>query len=124
MSTYNWGGCQFSVYDLDADWNDVGGIYIFAKRRLTNLVDPWLALYVGQAKSFADRIPAHEVWPGARDAAVTHVHALVEDSVSIRTSIERGLIQEYQPPLNDRGKQSPSDLAQALADLQRMRDRL
>ena len=34
MSTYRWGGHEFSVHDYDptTDWPDVSGVYVFAKR--------------------------------------------------------------------------------------------
>ena len=104
MSTYRWGGYEFSVHDYETtDWPDVGGIYIFAKRRSIGPWDPWLPLYVGRTESFAGRLPGHNMWAAVREAQADHVHVLAEQNDRKRTLIEALLIQELEPPLNDQG---------------------
>jgi excinuclease UvrABC nuclease subunit len=80
-----------------ANWNDVPGIYIFAG---VNSAQKWYPLYVGQAKSLAERLPNHEKWPAALLLGATHVHAMVVQDESARCSIEQELIHTFQPRLN------------------------
>jgi hypothetical protein len=97
MSTVNWLGVPFQVGLQGANWNAVGGVYIFA---LLNRYEQWVPLYIGQAQSFKDRIPNHEVWLEAARLGATHVHARVEPLKANRDRLEQALIGAYQPALN------------------------
>ena len=98
QQTYcQWGEHRFGVHDRQAQWNDVPGIYVFAKP--ANLYQ-WEALYIGQAASFKDRFTDHERWDEAARRGAVHIHALVVDRAASRDEIERNLIQMYQPPMN------------------------
>jgi excinuclease UvrABC nuclease subunit len=97
MNTVNWSGYQFNVYTENTDWHDVGGIYIFAG---LNQQKQWVALYIGQADSFRNRIPSHEQLNPSGRLGATHIHALVVPSQIQRDAIERLLIQNHQPHLN------------------------
>ena len=93
-----WLAYGFTVYDpRNTTWNDVGGIYIFAG--ITNLYQ-WRAFYIGQAKSFRDRLPNHENWNSAVRLGATHVHVMVVPQAASRDLIEAQLIEAYQPTLN------------------------
>ncbi len=96
--TTKWLYYEFGVYDSErTTWNDVAGIYVFAG------ITPqgrWRAFYIGQAKSFQDRIPNHENWPAAVRLGATHVHAMVVPLAANRDRIEAELIGAYQPALN------------------------
>jgi excinuclease UvrABC nuclease subunit len=94
-----WSGYDFLVYDPhNTTWNDVSGIYIFTGLNLQ--VNRWVALYIGQADSFRNRIPWHEKWSPAVQLGATHVHAMVVEPEASRGEIERYLIGENQPSLN------------------------
>jgi excinuclease UvrABC nuclease subunit len=93
----NWSGYVFTVYPPNTNWNEVGGIYIFCG---VNPQNQWVALYIGQADSFRNRIPSHEQWNPAVRLGATHIHALVVPSQIQRDAIERLLIQNHQPRLN------------------------
>lgn len=93
----NWNGHQFHSHQHSAAWHEVGGIYIFAKQVVAG---NWHALYIGQAKSFADRLTNHERWPDAVRHGASHVHAMVVAGQSDRDAIEERLIRMFQPPLN------------------------
>ena len=95
--TVQWSGHTFTVYQKEGEWNNVAGIYIFAG---TNQQSQWIPLYIGQCDSFANRIPSHEQWDKARSLGATHVHALVVGQQPDRDSIEKHLIQTFQPRLN------------------------
>ena len=64
-------GYEYSIFDLNTDWNDVPGNYIFAKK----IVGGWSAVYIGQTGSLKDRLPNHEALPCVRSNGGTHVHA-------------------------------------------------
>ncbi len=97
MKTVSWLNHQFTVYTKSATWNDVAGIYIFAR---INGRGQWEALYVGQADSLRTRIPGHERREEAERLGATHVHAKVVPLAATRDSLEAELIQAFQPPLN------------------------
>jgi excinuclease UvrABC nuclease subunit len=90
-------GYDFAVYDSNATWNDVGGVYIFAG---LNAQHRWVPLYAGKADSFRTRIPQHERWSEAVRLGATHVHAMVVPAEATRAAIEAELIRQLQPPLN------------------------
>ena len=109
MSTYRWGGHEFSVHDYDptTDWPDVSGVYVFAKRGAWtglglaqgNPMD-WEPLYVGETESFKNRpLANHETWPAAVKLGATHIHIRNEGMVG-RKLLEVHLIKKYDPPLN------------------------
>ena len=55
--THIWHGASgtaytYTVYDIDTSWNDVAGNYIYAGRTTNG----WKAAYIGQAKSFKERL--------------------------------------------------------------------
>ena len=92
-----WKSYEFTVCQHSDNWNDVGGLYIFAGQ---NQQGQWVALYIGQADSFKNRIPSHERHAEAVRLGSTRVHAMVEGSQARRDSIEKELIQHFQPRLN------------------------
>ena len=57
-------------------------------------------IYIGQAKSFKDRLPNHEQWAPAARLGATTVHAALVPSQDARDQYERELIHEFQPSLN------------------------
>jgi excinuclease UvrABC nuclease subunit len=101
----SWSGYSFGVYEQNADWNDVGGVYIFCG---VNSRNEWVAIYVGETGSFRKRIPSHEQWSPAQHHGAIRVHARVEKQEATRLAIEELLIRAYQPILNVQLKQSAS----------------
>jgi hypothetical protein len=95
--TVTWGAHQFGVYQHGASWSAVAGLDIFAGK---NSEGRWVALYIGQAESLAERLPTHERWSEAARLGATHVHAKVESLAATRDAVERQLIQAFQPRLN------------------------
>lgn len=92
-----WAGHQFTAYPPTTTWNHVSGIYIFARQSSPG---NWQALYIGQAQSFADRLPSHERWSEAARHGATHIHALIVPQQVNRDAIEQTLIRACQPVLN------------------------
>lgn len=102
MSTVSWpvGNDQtldFTSYNLNATWNNVAGLYIFAYDDGKH----WRALYVGQTNDFSSRIPNHERIGEAVRKGVSHVHAMVVTQAATRDTLEKLLIQHLQPPMNN-----------------------
>lgn len=95
--TINWISHEFTVYQHTGQWNNVGGIYIFAG---VNPQNQWTPYYIGQYDSFQNRIPSHEQWGKAQSLGATHVHAMVVSLAATRDTIESELIQAFQPHLN------------------------
>lgn len=94
--TCNWNGYVFDVFQPPVTWNDVPGVYIFAK------IDGgyWRALYIGQTGSLSQRLTNHERWSEAARLGATHIHTFVEYSGLHRINIESNLVSAFQPPLN------------------------
>jgi hypothetical protein len=88
---------EFTVYTANTNWNDIGGVYIFAG---VNAQNKWEAKYIGIADSFKNRLPNHERWAEAQRAGATHIHAKVVSPEATRVLIEKALIAAYQPLLN------------------------
>lgn len=78
---------------------DTGGIYVFVRRRFFFFLQP---LYVGQAKSFRERLLGHEKWPIAfYKHGATERHVLRVVAASDRDAIEEDLIRGIKPFMND-----------------------
>ena len=97
VTTCDWNGYDFQILDARGNWNEVGGLYIFA---YTQSPDLWNALYIGQTGSFRTRLPNHPYWPEAVRLGATLIHAKVVPDEAQRIVIERQLIETYQPPMN------------------------
>ena len=82
----------FTVYDLNTNWYDVGGVYIFAKIENRK----WVPIYIGETHSFKERlVRSHEKWDCALRRGMTHIHALRIDDSRRRKAVERDLIDNY-----------------------------
>jgi excinuclease UvrABC nuclease subunit len=95
--TCRWNGVELHILAKDANWSKSAGIYIFAG---VNSNRNWVALYIGQASSFADRVPNHERWDDAVKRGATHVHACIVPTQAERDRLEESLVRAFQPPLN------------------------
>jgi len=83
----------------NANWNAVGGNYIFAKDNGPT----WSAIYIGQTESFKDRLPSHDKLPCAQRNGFTHIHARANENEASRLKEEADLIANYRPPCNVQG---------------------
>ena len=100
--TAYWLTYEFKVYDpLTTTWNDLPGVYIFAK--VNEFTNRWKALYIGETESFKKRPlgSGHEKWADALRLGATYIHARVESHKATRLAVERILIDQENPPLND-----------------------
>lgn len=99
-----WDRYAFGVYEVapagqgGVGWPEIPGLYVFAHWGSNQRWDP---LYIGQTHSFADRLPNHEKWPAALRLGSSHVHLREEHNAWARESLERFLIQQFRPPLNE-----------------------
>ena len=99
--TVSWLGEGFKVLPKNANWRDIGGVYIFAG---VNSQNQWYPLYVGRTGSLADRIPSHPRWTEARLLGATHVHAKVVRLAGDREYLEDRLIRSFRPRMNVTGQ--------------------
>ena len=95
----------FKVFDPSRTrWKDAPGVYIFAGRTPDGL--RWSAKYVGRTLSFRNRlgprITADERWSEAIQKGATHVHARIVHTEHERRTLEKELIDTFNPPLNAR----------------------
>lgn len=94
-------GYTYTVYDMDANWNDVAGNYIYAGKQNNG----WKAAYIGQTQSLKDRLPNHNEEACAKRNGATHIHAHTNsDGESARKAEEADLIKKHQPPCNQIGR--------------------
>ena len=85
------------VYSIDADFNSVPGIYIFAEP----IGQDWYAKYIGQTKDFNSRVhTGHKKWAPAQKLGARYVNCAVVHSQQQRDYIEALLIKSLRPPLN------------------------
>jgi hypothetical protein len=121
--TYRWLDYQFLIEPpfLTSFFKGRGGVYVFAKparydgwlslrtgptrvfaERLRQ--EAWVPIYIGMATDLAQRLNldrrAH--WSAAQRLGATHVHLHFEPSRYRRGLIERQLIEEFDPPVNQR----------------------
>lgn len=88
---------EFTIYDVNASWNEVAGLYIFSYFDGTY----WRALYVGQTVGFSSRFSNHDRLDEAVRRGTTHIHALVVPQAANRDTWEQLLIANLQPPMNE-----------------------
>ena len=93
---------EFQVFDPDTHWNDVPGVYIFAKEGTA--LGGWEALYIGHTASLKNRLAAsHEQLECAARNGMTHIHAhTANNNERIRRYEEFNLIRRYAPICNQR----------------------
>ena len=89
-------GYSYQVYNLNTDWNDAPGNYIFAKK----VPAGWAPIYIGETTSFKKRIPGHEKWPCVRRYGATHIHAHTNADAKARKDEEKDLLARFDPPCN------------------------
>lgn len=113
-NTHTWlGKHRFAVHEYRrVDWSKlsgVSGLYIFAARnsQFQAFEYPWTPLYVGKTEDFAERFSRHEKWGHERwrEAETLHgaghVHLLEVPLESERKRLEKTLIRELSPRMNE-----------------------
>ncbi|WP_162925239.1 hypothetical protein [Aurantiacibacter odishensis] len=105
VSTHNFQGLSgnwypFEMRHLPTAANDDCGVYLFGRLRSDALYD---VLYIGRANQLSSRVtPHHEKVRPAIDLGMTTLGQLVCANDSHADFIERDLIANFNPPLNDR----------------------
>lgn len=98
----SWGGLEFNICSYHDPWNDVGGVYIFAKRA-SDFVN-WEAIRVGMTHSFKERLTHHPDWAQACIYGASHVHVRIVQNKREREELETRLIGSEKPPMNKQRK--------------------
>ena len=102
--TVQWKGVSgrtydYWVYPINTTFKDQPGNYTYAKK---NSAGRWVAVYIGQTVSLAQRIANHEREEAAVRKGATHMHAhLSAYDEQSRRDEEADLIRAYHPPCNE-----------------------
>ncbi len=89
---------EFYVHSISSVWPRGAGIYMMCSGSPSTSYNP---VYIGQASSFADRLAAHEKMAPAKARGANFVLLASVSSQQMRDLLERSLIQELNPPLNE-----------------------
>ena len=96
---------HFEIWFKESEFEDVGGVYIFSKIE-TSLGGKELIrhihLYIGETNSFKERLDNHEKWDDAIEHGAQMILLLPENDADRRKKVEKDLIEEYNPILNDK----------------------
>jgi len=100
--TCEWTGASgkkylYNIYEIDTEWNDVPGNYIFAKETSPH---KWKAVYIGETESFKERLPNHNESPCIERNEGTHIHARINLDRNSRLAEESDLLENNQTPCN------------------------
>ena len=102
--SYSWPGQSgkeypFEVYPLDATFQPLPGVYIYAKE-LTD--GDWSPVYISQTRDLHQRLEGHVTREDAIANGATHIHAhYCTAGQGARHAEEQDLIHRWQPVCND-----------------------
>ena len=97
---------HFEICFRESELEDVGGVYIFSKIDISlGGKEPIqrVHLYIGETRSFKERLPEHEKLSDAIDRGMDMILLLRKKDEDCRKKIESELIQKYKPILNKQG---------------------
>ena len=93
---------DFEVFNVQDEFKDEGGVYIFCKEVNSVYSKEYLPLYVGQSKSLKERLGKdHHKLQKARNLGMTHILIDYEQDKQERELLEGFYIGFYDPQLND-----------------------
>ncbi len=92
---------SFVVYSVDAAFNDIGAVYIFSKRTVSNGKRTHRLLYIGQTEELGGRISSHEKWGCAERNGANAICVHVQSDRGTRLNIETDLRNANDTPCND-----------------------
>lgn len=87
---------QFSLYPWGTPFTTVGGVYAVLRRD----PDGYAVIYVGQTGNLSERFDAHHRAACFDRHRKSHIAVLAEGSEQRRLTIEKDLINGYNPPCN------------------------
>lgn len=93
-------GHNFEVLPKDANWSTAAGVYMFAHHNGRGYV----ILYVGQTDNFRERMRYHDRWDEAVRRGARFILATCVPRQLDRDALERQLIRQMQPPMNQMHK--------------------
>lgn len=89
----------FDYVPITASFRECQAVYLFI--RPGTPANGLKILYVGETVNLRARLANHERWPAARNLGATMIGAIVTPSDAYRFSLEKHLIQSFQPMLNE-----------------------
>jgi hypothetical protein len=94
--TYN-----FGVYTIDTTFKNVGGVYIFSKRTVSDGKGTHSFIYIGETDDLCERIACHEKWPCVERNGANAICTHAEGDGKKRLDIEADLRNGGDTPCND-----------------------
>jgi len=92
-------GYQYTVYPLDAAFQPMPGLYIYAGQAEDGT---WVPIYIAQTRDLHQRLEGHVRMDDAIAHGATHLHAhYCSAGQAARCSEERDLILHWQPVCNE-----------------------
>lgn len=90
----------FSVYTTDTEFSNIGAVYVFTKRTVSNDKGSHTLLYIGETGELGNRISNHEKWPCVNRNGCNAICVHAEDGDAKRLEIEGDLLEANDTPCN------------------------
>lgn len=92
---------SFIGYTLDTSFSDVGAVYIFTKRTVSDDNGTHATLYIGETEELGTRISNHEKWSCVNNHGANCICVHRDDNQASRLQKEKDLLGNYHSPCND-----------------------
>ena len=94
----------FTLYPLETQFNRIAGVYTFFiipdTRHPASDIQQYSFLYLGITNNFQSRLRQHHKIKQAIELGMNHIGILKINSGRKRKNLERKLLKNYNPPLN------------------------
>jgi len=91
----------FEAYSMDTAFDNVGAVYIFTRRTVTNNIASHKCLYIGQTDRLKDRISNHDKRKCLEANDANCICLYREDNEGLRIDKETDLRKNYKTPCNE-----------------------
>ncbi len=92
---------SFEVYTLDTSFNNVGAVYMFTVRTVSEGKGAHEPIYIGETGELADRYVNHEKWPCVEMHGANCICMHRDDNQASRLDKETDLLRANDPPCNE-----------------------
>lgn len=92
---------SFLIYTLDTEFKNVGGIYVFTNRHLSNEKYTHEVIYIGKSGNISERLPNHHKAECIKRHNANCICIMQVDTESERTLIEEDLLKGNDTKCND-----------------------
>lgn len=92
---------SFSVYPMDQEFREVGGVYIITRRYKNDAGEYKHAfIYIGETGDFSTRFVNHHKARCFQTNKANCICTLIEENGDTRLAIEDDLVTQHNPPCN------------------------